>query len=300
VITHYDSLLRHPGDAARLRPTQVICLSGWPTSKVLRNWLQQSDPTVMMLTSRPTNEDGLHLRTTRVGMSVTDWSRTFSGRKAIPAHTREWLWLDRKANRVLRASLKSVASLIEPKWPGVLAARLPLGTPCFVASSMPVRDAEYFWPVGSRAQRLFFNRGANGIDGTLSTALGVAHGGKPAVLVTGDLSLLHDTNGFLIRPKFKGSLTILLINNQGGGIFEHLPVAQFNPVFEEYFATPQQVDFARLCAAYGVGHVLVRDEAHLEALVTKLPNEGVRVLEMRTDRKQDAAFRKQLFAGFAS
>jgi 2-succinyl-5-enolpyruvyl-6-hydroxy-3-cyclohexene-1-carboxylate synthase len=196
----------------------------------------------------------------------------------------------------LNAGLKEVRGLVEPKWPGVLAANLPRGTPCFLASSMPVRDAEYFWPAGNRAQRIYFNRGANGIDGTLSSALGVAHGGAPSVLVTGDLALLHDTNGFLLVPKFRGSLTVVLINNNGGGIFEHLPVAQFNPTFEEFFATPQKVDFVALCAAYSVGHVRVRDERHLAALVGKLPATGVRVLEVSTDRKYDASLRKQLFA----
>ncbi len=165
---------------------------------------------------------------------------------------------------------------------------------------MPVRDAEYFWPANARGLRPCFNRGANGIDGTLSTALGIAHGGKPAVLLTGDLALLHDTNGFLLRPKLRGSLTIVLINNRGGGIFEHLPVAAFNPPFEEFFATPQEVDFARLCSAYGVEHALVRDWAHFTALISSLPAQGLRVLEVRTDRKRDAAARKALFADIAA
>ena len=107
--------------------------------------------------------------------------------------------------------------------PAILARNLPLTTPVFVANSMPVRDVEYFWPVTSSAHQIHFSRGANGIDGTLSTALGIAHGGPPAVLLTGDLALLHDTNGFLSLSKFKGSLTIVLINNDGGGIFGHLP-----------------------------------------------------------------------------
>jgi 2-succinyl-5-enolpyruvyl-6-hydroxy-3-cyclohexene-1-carboxylate synthase len=165
---------------------------------------------------------------------------------------------------------------------------------------MPVRDVEYVWPAGSRRTRPFFNRGANGIDGTLSTALGVAHGGRPAVLLTGDLALLHDTNGFLLRPKLRGSLTVVLINNRGGGIFEHLPVAAFDPPFEEFFATPQEADFAKLCAAYGVAHVAVRDWPHFIELVSALPAQGLRVLEVRTDRKRDAAQRKRLFAEIAS
>jgi 2-succinyl-5-enolpyruvyl-6-hydroxy-3-cyclohexene-1-carboxylate synthase len=164
---------------------------------------------------------------------------------------------------------------------------------------MPVRDMEFFWKAGDRGCRLYFNRGANGIDGTLSTALGVAHGNQPAVALTGDLALLHDTNGFLLRPKLRGSLTIVLINNRGGGIFEMLPVAKFDPPFEEFFATPQEVDFARLCSAYGVAHVLVRDRSHLTELISALPEAGLRVLEVRTDRKRDAALRRELFGAAA-
>jgi 2-succinyl-5-enolpyruvyl-6-hydroxy-3-cyclohexene-1-carboxylate synthase len=164
---------------------------------------------------------------------------------------------------------------------------------------MPIRDMEYVWPANDRGLRTFCSRGANGIDGTLSTALGVAHGGSPSVLLTGDLALLHDSNGFLIAPKFKGSLTVVLINNHGGGIFEHLPVAQFNPVFEEFFATPQEVDFGRLCAAHGVEHVHVEDWSHFESLVSRLPASGIRVLEIATDRKRDAGWRKDAFASAA-
>jgi 2-succinyl-5-enolpyruvyl-6-hydroxy-3-cyclohexene-1-carboxylate synthase len=119
------------------------------------------------------------------------------------------------------------------------------------------------------------------------------------VLLTGDLALLHDSNGFLIAPRFKGSLTIVLINNRGSGIFEHLPVAQFDPIFEEFFATPQEADFERLCAAHGVEHVHVEDWSHFESLVSRLPAQGIRVLELRTDRKRDAAWRKEAFASAA-
>ncbi|MET0263237.1 MAG: thiamine pyrophosphate-binding protein, partial [Rariglobus sp.] len=170
----------------------------------------------------------------------------------------------------------------------------------FIANSMPVRDAEYFWPANDRELRVFVNRGANGIDGTLSTALGVAHGNAPAVLLTGDLALLHDANGFLSVPRFRGSLTIILINNNGGGIFNHLPVAQFDPLFEVYWATPQKVDFSLLCAAHGVAHSIAKDAAHLAEMAVQLPVGGVRVIEVRTDRARDAAFRKKLFADVAA
>jgi 2-succinyl-5-enolpyruvyl-6-hydroxy-3-cyclohexene-1-carboxylate synthase len=300
LVTRYDTILRHEKLAAGLAPAQVLCLGGWPTSKVLRGWLQAADPAVVLVTERAANEDGLHLRTRVVRAPLAAWSRDFSGRRAPGAFVRCWLEAETRVARALSAALRKEPALIEPQWPGVLAAVLPRGTRCFVASSMPVRDAEYFWPAGNRGQRIHFNRGANGIDGTLSTALGLAFGGAPAVLVTGDLSLLHDTNGLLTAARLRGSLTIVLVNNAGGGIFEHLPVAQFDPPFEDYFATPQRVDFARLCAAYGVGHTLVRTTTQLARLLARLPARGVRVLELRTDRRRDASWRKATFAAVAA
>ena len=162
---------------------------------------------------------------------------------------------------------------------------------------MPVRDLEYFWRPNDAGRRIFFNRGANGIDGTLSTALGVAWRGSPAVLLTGDLALLHDANGFLTLPKFKGSLTIVLVNNRGGGIFETLSVAQREPaIFEECFATPQAVDFAELAACHGVEHVKPSSWEEFEAVMSELPALSVRIVELATDRKQDVSLRADLLA----
>ncbi len=299
VVAHYDAILRSQELAAELRPKRVICIGGWPTSKALREWLQQADPETVLLTDRVDNMDGLRLRTRHVRGGFDAWCAAYSGKRPLSAYARRWLVEEKRVAQSLGVALGRAKTLVEPALVPVLARHLPARTTLFVASSMPVRDAEYFWPANDRGHAIFFNRGANGIDGTLSTALGVAHGGAPAVLVTGDLALLHDTNGFLAVPKFKGSLTIVLINNNGGGIFEHLAVAQFNPPFEEFFATPQNIDFQKLCATYGVTHVAVKSAAQLARLVAKLPKAGVRVLELRTDRKRDAAFRKQLFARLA-
>lgn len=301
LVVHYDAILRNESLATSLRPTQVICVGGWPTSKVLRNWLQWADPETVIITERATNEDALHLRSRLVRGGLAGWGQSFHGRRRPAAYTRQWLAAETRLRRAVAAEFRNTGGLVESRCIRVLAESLPAQTPVFIASSMPVRDAEYFWPAGNRAQRIYFNRGANGIDGTLSTALGIAHGNeRPAVLLTGDLALLHDTNGFLVAPQLNGSLTIILINNNGGGIFGHLPVAQFDPPFEKYFATPQQVDFRKLGAAYGgVTHVAVKSWAQLAKLVAELPRRGVRVLEIRTDRKRDAAWRQALFTRLA-
>jgi 2-succinyl-5-enolpyruvyl-6-hydroxy-3-cyclohexene-1-carboxylate synthase len=299
IITTYDAILRSAQAARELAPQQVICFGGWPVSKVLRGWLEQAQAETLMVSPGPANRDGLHGRTRHLSLLAENFT-VAGGPVADPAYAAQW----NRAEAAARASLDGVLGptdeLFEGKAAWLLAAHLPEETPFFVASSMPVRDVEYFWPASGRGGEMVFNRGANGIDGTLSTALGVAHAAdRPAVLLTGDLALLHDTNGFLLRPKLRGSLTVVLINNRGGGIFEHLPVAQFEPPFEEFFATPQEADFAKLCPAYGVAHVLVRDWKHFTGLVSVLPTSGVRVLELRTDRKRDAATRKKLFADAA-
>jgi 2-succinyl-5-enolpyruvyl-6-hydroxy-3-cyclohexene-1-carboxylate synthase len=300
LITTYDLVLRNANAAERLKPEVVLCLGTWPTSKVLRAWLETSEAVTWMVTERPDNRDALHTRARHVALSLPLLAAALPAGMEVNGYQRMWSRYEQKARAALDEKLSAEPAMFEAKAAWLLAQHLPAGTPLFIANSMPVRDVEYVSPPSDRAIRPLCNRGANGIDGTLSTALGIAHGGsRPAVLLTGDLALLHDTNGFLIRPKFRGSLTVVLINNHGGGIFDHLPVAGFEPPFEEFFATPQEADFAQLCGAYGAEHVLVRDWAHFTDLITKLPPAGIRMLEVRTDRKRDAAARKALFAEIA-
>jgi 2-succinyl-5-enolpyruvyl-6-hydroxy-3-cyclohexene-1-carboxylate synthase len=300
LITTYDLVLRKAELATQLRPQQVLCLGGWPISKVLRAVLQESAAPIFLLSEGVQNRDALHGRTRHFRVSLRHFATSLTTERPPNRYQRSWAMLEMKARTALDTRLQATTEMFEGRATWLLAQHLPVDTPIFLANSMPVRDAEYFWPRNDRRLRPFFNRGANGIDGTLSTALGLAHGGRPTVLLTGDLALLHDTNGFLLPPKLSGSLTIVLINNRGGGIFEHLPMAEFDPPFEEFFATPQHVDFGKLCAAYGIAHVAVRDWAHFTELVSTLPAGGIRVLELRTNRKRDAEMRKRLFSEIAA
>lgn len=299
LVTRYDVIARSAEATGELQPSHVLCLHDWPTSKPLRQWLGAGDVPVTFVTTRADNPDALHSATRVVRADVAAFAATVRARPAPRAWVRRWTEAERRIEARLRRGLAGAPGLFEGQASALLPRVLPKGTTVMFANSMPVRDAEYLWPANDRAHVIHCNRGANGIDGTLSTALGLAHRGAPAVLVTGDLALLHDTNGFLLARELRGSLTVMLMNNDGGGIFEHLPVAQFEPPFERFFGTPQSVDFARLCATYGVAHTVVRDWRHFERLLGRLPARGVRVLEVRTDRKRDAAFRKALFAAAA-
>lgn len=294
VIAGYDAVLRDKRCAEALRPELVVILGELPTSKVLRAWLAAVDAPTLQVTRRAGNRDGAHGRTRVLGeaprgLGVTSVDKEWAGRWA-------------RAEAAAQGVLKGVATEegFEGAFTRAVAETLTAGQTLFVASSMPVRDLEYFAPVRTDGPRVLANRGANGIDGTLSSALGAAHDGEPTVLLTGDLALLHDTNGFLVAAKLRGSLTIVVINNRGGGIFGHLPVAKFDPPFEEYWATPQVVDFGKLGAAYGVAHQVATTPAELrELLRIQVGVPGVRMIEVRTDRSKDVATRQRLFAAAA-
>ncbi len=298
IVSCYDVILRNENVSRLLKPRQVLCLGGWPTSKVLRAFIEFSQAEVLLVSPTDDNHDAVHGRTRQIVAPVE--SLAIQGNPPRDdAYASSWREAERTARAALDAAMEDCGQF-EGKASWLLAKTLPEGTPVFVAGSMPVRDTEYFWPARSRGQRFAFNRGANGIDGTLSSALGMAHGNRPSVLLTGDLALLHDANGGLLLNRFAGSLTIVAINNRGGGIFEHLPIAAFDPPFEDYFATPQTIEFSAWAATYGIGYELVSDWRIFEQRVATLPAKGVRLLEIRTDRKADAAYRKKLFATAAA
>ena len=307
VVSAYDLLLRNPVLGNRLAPERVIRIGPLPTSKVLRAWLEQYPSHQWIVDPSDHNLDPLHGNTTHLRCDLETMAQTLAQHSSSPAdspcppnpYLQEWLTADQRLRHRVDTTLAELAALVEPKVSWLLSQTLPTGTPLFIASSMPVRDVESFWQPGASRVQPYFNRGANGIDGTLSTAMGVAHHQPSTVLLTGDLALLHDTNGFLIHPQWQGHLTILLINNHGGGIFGMLPIAQFEPPFETYFATPQTVNFGQLCAGYGVDHKQIHSWGQLVQALNPLPQQGIRVLEVVCDRQADAQWRHQHLPQFS-
>jgi 2-succinyl-5-enolpyruvyl-6-hydroxy-3-cyclohexene-1-carboxylate synthase len=291
LITSYDLILRNEQLAAQLEPEIVIQLGELPISKQLRHWLENISSQRWIIADGEDNFDPLHGKTIhlRVGIEALTNSITSNDNiKVSSVYLEKWCSLEQQAREIFQQRFESIQDFYEGKIAWLISQSLPPQTPIFIANSMSVRNAEFFWQANNNYIRPYFNRGANGIDGTLSTALGIAHCHQSTVLITGDLALLHDTNGFLISNKFQGHLTIILVNNNGGGIFEMLPIAQFEPPFEEYFATPQTVDFAQLCQTYGVEYKLINTWQQLQNLLNPLPQQGIRVLEIYSDRKADA------------
>ena len=314
LVATYDLLLRSPSIAQTLSPEAIVQIGALPTSKELRSWLGETDLRRWILDDSIEDLDPLHGRTVHLSFAVEELAAMLSqiehfdrvstdesnAKQCKAEYLEAWQNLEQSAWETIDREMKAMQAIAEPKIAWLLPQFLPPKTPVWIANSMPVRDAEFFWRPNDRALQPFFNRGANGIDGTLSSALGAAWGNRASVLLTGDLALLHDTNGFLLRSHFRGHLTIILINNNGGGIFEMLPISAFEPPFEEYFATPQNVNFASLCAAYGIEHHGVRNWQDLQNKLSVLPERGIRVLEIQTDRKADTRWRQEFFREIAA
>lgn len=293
IISTYDTILRNKKLAEELAPEMVFQIGDFPTSKELRTWLIGKKPQTWVIDASHHNLDPLHGQTIHLRTSIENLCATMkSGNVGNSAYLEKWRDTEKRVRESLDKTMTEIDRLFEGKAAWLLSQILPTGTPIFIANSMPVRDVEYFWRPNNLEIQPFFNRGANGIDGTLSTALGIAHRHQPCVMITGDLSLLHDSNGFLLENKLAGHLTVVLINNRGGGIFEMLPISQLDPPFEEFFATPQKIDFAQLCATYNVEYELIAGWGQLKQQLNPLPKKGMRVLELRTDRKADAKWRK--------
>ena len=303
LISTYDLILRNHQLALQLAPEIVIQLGELPTSKELRTWLDTTQPRRWVIENSDHNLDPLHGKTIHLRISVEQLAQAIGSEGALEAsyeYLQLWCAVEAKVRAAVDQTMAATNQMFEGKAAWLISQTLPHRTPLFIANSMPVRDVEFFWKPSNSGVRSFFNRGANGIDGTLSTALGIAHRHQSSVMLTGDLALLHDTNGFLIRNKFVGHLTIVLINNNGGGIFETLPIAKFEPPFEEFFATPQDIDFAQLCATYDVEHELITSWQQLKQRLNPLPFKGIRVLELRTNRKADAKWRRENLGKFAA
>jgi 2-succinyl-5-enolpyruvyl-6-hydroxy-3-cyclohexene-1-carboxylate synthase len=185
-----------------------------------------------------------------------------------------------------------------------LADALPDGAALFVSNSMPVRDLDSFLPPSEKRLRVLCNRGANGIDGIVSSALGASAAlPGPLALLTGDLAFLHDLGGLLAAKRHGLDATIVVVNNDGGGIFRFLPVAAHREAvdFDALFATPHGLDLGRAAALFGATHTCARDWADVRrALDAGLGGRGLHVLEVRVDPEANVERHRALWAAVSA
>jgi len=309
-IAHYDALLRDPRFAGAQQPDLVLRVGDLPTSKPLRAWLAGLDPAIPQLAFDPEAvwhdpDATLHAALSGdPGASLLAAAADLAER-GVARESGEWLDAWRAADAAAAGAIAATIgddALNEPLVAATVAAALPAEATLFVASSMPVRDLETFAAVREDAPRVLCNRGANGIDGTVASALGVAASGTPTALLIGDVALAYDHSalGALRRDRAGAPLTIVLVDNAGGGIFDFLPVGGPDQadVYEEHVATPTGLEPERIAALYGLAYAPVTRAGELrEALGAGAP--GPRLLHVRTDRAANVTLHRRVWAAVA-
>jgi 2-succinyl-5-enolpyruvyl-6-hydroxy-3-cyclohexene-1-carboxylate synthase len=276
-VAHADLILRHDGWASALRPDAVVRVGGALSSKVMQTWLEQAQKTVVVHEHGDPVDPALRAAAVISGDAPAVCQALAARARAHGSLGGVFEIAERRARSALEKAFA------EAPWGEPLIAREAALSAelLYVASSMPVRDVDTFAP---RRGRVLVNRGLNGIDGIVSSAAGAAAvTGARTLALVGDLALLHDLGGLIAAARLRIPLSVLCINNDGGGIFNFLPIAQHAARFEELFATPHGLDLegaARLC---GAEFTRVSDAKALRAALQR-PAKGLRLLEARTER----------------
>ena len=265
-VESYEALLR-AGWSLQHGPDLVVRLGGTPTSRVLNRWLAAAAAPTFLIDPDQAWRDEDHVATNQIACDPQPLL------EALPTLDRsawrdEWVGAGKRATAAIAATLVGTP-IHEGHVVKALSARLPDPGHVFIGSSMPIRAADSFWPPARPRQRFFANRGASGIDGLVSTGLGVATGrdAVPTVLLLGDLSLYHDMNGLWALQRHGIKATLVVCDNNGGGVFNFLPQAEHQDVFEEIFATPLGLDLSQVARLYGLVYSPVSDRSGLEPAI---------------------------------
>ncbi|MEX0822319.1 MAG: 2-succinyl-5-enolpyruvyl-6-hydroxy-3-cyclohexene-1-carboxylic-acid synthase [Rhodothermales bacterium] len=303
---YYDLMLTHPTFTSSYRPDAVLQFGARPTSKRLGRYLADARPaTHIVVCERPDRIDPRHGVTDRVEADVVRFCRAvveqIDEERAAGAWTRGWTAASESVQSVLDEHVPRTLS--EPAVARLVTALAPEGSGLVLASSMPVRDVDMYGSVVDGAARgeaplVVANRGASGIDGTVATAAGLAAGlQRLTTLVIGDLALLHDLNSLALIAASTTPVVVLAVNNQGGGIFSFLPIAEHEDVFEPYFGTPHAYEFEHAAAVFGLPYERARSVAELEAAYAGAVEDGRSCLiEVRTNRSDNLQRHRRLEA----
>ena len=300
VVAGADAILRDEDFSKRLRPDVVLRFGTLPASKVVNSWLSGSGANQVVITTTPSLTDpdrqcSLHI--------VSDIDELCAG--LVSVHSKEFVrkrslsWLDKcvaaedSAQKAINAALADEPGLTEPGVARAIYALVPEASHLVVSSSMPIRDVEWFG-APRNGLRVHANRGANGIDGVVSTAVGVALATRqPTTLLIGDIALLHDVNGLINLASRKIDLRIVVIDNNGGGIFSFLPQAQTldEAKFEKIFGTPHDANIKMLAQAHQIN---THELTNISDLAEVLSQRGPWLARAVTDRQENVKVHERI------
>lgn len=298
VVAHADLMLREDAFASQAAPDVVLRLGDLPASRTVAEWLGSLEALQIGVDPWGRRFDPMrnleHLLTGSPG-GFCDGLRSMTRSSSDGAWLASWVDAEVRVVRALEESLREAEGLTEPALARAVVGGMPDDGVLVVSSSMPIRDVEWYAAPRGGAQ-ILANRGANGIDGVVSTALGVAIGsGAPTMALVGDLAFLHDSNALVGLASRDLDLTIVVVDNDGGGIFHFLPQrdALEEGTFERLFATPHGVDLVGLIGAFGLEADEVTKVDEVESILGRR-TVGTRVVVARSDRERNREVHRHL------
>ncbi|MGB6059922.1 MAG: thiamine pyrophosphate-dependent enzyme, partial [Microthrixaceae bacterium] len=298
-VTAFNGILKHEGFIETNQPDVILRIGGLLTSKVLHRWIAESSAEKFGLDpDAPLPDPDRVFKTSMVAPVASTCNRLrarISNVSDASWRTR-WVEAERSAVNAIDATLSKHSEATEPALALDVFTMLSEDGTIVLSSSMPVRDAECFAPPRSGV-RVLSNRGANGIDGVSSTAVGAALGGSPTALLIGDVAFLHDTNALIGLMKRQVNLLVVVMDNRGGGIFSFLPVRDSiqEERFEQIFGTPHDVDLVALAGAHGVPAERVSTRTGAQAAIAgALTRGGPRIVVVETERDSNRRVHEEL------
>lgn len=293
VISTYDALLAGKALWHELKPDCVIQFGQIVVSKrvqqMIASWtdVEYIEVNSTMDSMNPTGKTTMHVQS-----SIDVFTHVYGKNNNSDTYLNIWRRLDQAGKKQLSSTIDE-PHCFEGRTIRELQKQIPEDGQIFVANSMTIRDFDYFWFSGESKAVLYGNRGVNGIDGTISTALGLAANGRPTYLVTGDLSLFHDLNGLAVAKTHNLNLTIILHNNDGGGIFEYLP-QKGTKHFDYLFSTSQGLDYSGAAKLYGCDYTKISSPDELSSVLANVSQEtGVHIIEIPTNREYSRELHKK-------
>ncbi len=302
-VSHLDLLLRNEGWALAARPDLVVRVGGGLSSRRVSEWLDGAGAEVVLVSEATEPVDPQH----RAALVLEGDAVAICEALTAVTAPRRAAWADgftrasARAGSTLASALDAERRLTEPGVARAVVSTLPAGARLVLGSSMPIRDVDAFAPAPAGPVRVLANRGLNGIDGNLSTALGIAAAsGAPTVALVGDLAFLHDLGALVHARRAAISLTVVVVNNDGGGIFNFLPIAGSTPRFEALFGTPHGTDLSAAAALGGARFSRAETPAELATALEDSGRPGLRIIEARVvDRATNVEVHQALGAAVA-
>lgn len=297
-IDQYDALLKDNSFKKYAAPNIVIRFGAQPVSKPLTQFLKVCKPNVFIAVDESSVfRDSLHIVTQHVQVgSATLWIPIEE--KQASSYLKDWS----KANDIATKHVQAYLETEEDE--GALAATLfevlSDGDFLFASSSMPIRDVDTFYNKTTKDIQIYANRGTNGIDGVVSTALGVyAATKRPGYLLIGDLAFLHDVNGLIVSRFQKTDLTVVVMNNDGGGIFSYLPQSTETNYFEHLFGTPTGLKFSHIAAMYDAQYDAVHTKEDFHKVLSEQKRKDIRIIEVFTNRQVNTETHRKLWTAIS-